>query len=223
MPTRSAVIARFTSEFYPDCGATEAGIFFDDALRDVLVATELANSEVTATLTAGTPTVALSENVIRIHQAFYEQSSATPYQYAMTETSLDALAAQRKQFRTNSGQPKAYFLTSGVAGQVATLQVGLTPTPDITSSGGYPRIRFITTMYIQLASGESLPTGLGSVDVILFNMAMRYAIRRNDTRAAYYENFYRRALRETQLFVKNRLKSLPDQDFLVRRRSNGVI
>jgi len=226
MPTRAAVIARFTSEFYPDCGSTEADAYFDDSLRAVLVATELTNAEVTATVTSGQPNVALSENVIRIHQAFYETSAALPYEVPLAETSIDELSILRQKYRTLAGAPQAYYATSGVSGQVGTLQIGLTPTPNVTSSGGYPRIRFITTMYIQLASGESLPTGLDTMDAILYHMARQYATRRDTPqRMEAYDTLYRRAIATTVSYVRRRMKKLPSVDLLPKGtpRVNNVV
>lgn len=211
--TVTAIVSSFRTEgFYPDCPSAVAGALFEDVYREVLSTIQIRNTTVSIPLVAGQREYDLSEDVFKVHEAYYEESSDASGWFVLEETSMDALVRLEKGWRafTGDSRPLRYWTSSTVDGDSGKPVLALDPVPPATTSGTYPRVRLYVTQYAPLTGSETVPSGLLSDDVYLYGMAYKWAVRRDPERAGYWKQLYSDEMVAERKHYQNKLVQAPD-------------
>ena len=190
--TVTQLITKFTQAgFYPDCDATISESLFNDVYKEILLSLQLRTNTVNISLTADTATYDLDENIIRVHEAWYDTDATPVNSKCLEQVSLDALRLLYPHESTQSaGTPRMIYSTSAVSSDSGKQQVGLIPPPDTSTAGTYPRLRLVVTQYATLTASETLPNSVLTDDLFLYGMAKKWAIRQDAERVAYWTQLY---------------------------------
>jgi len=155
-------------------------------------------------LTAGTSEYAFAaETVARVWSVRYLRSANQDDNYRLKETDITRLDLEFGNWRgLENDEPQMFYIGATSAG---ALRLGVTPAPNLTTSGGYPILRCNVTRFGTLAAGGDLPANIRSSDVYVFTACWRYAqdFRRIDE-AEYYKNLMMRAIDEERDFFFGR-------------------
>lgn len=139
------------------------------------------STQTLSSIVAGTPGYALSAGWARVFGVRYF-SSATDYT-KLKATDKDELDSFRYNWRLESGTPDSYYIESG--------NIYLVPSPDTSSSGGYPKVEVdISSTETLSGSGTNLPSGVSSYRAWIEGAKWLIALRYQDPRTSYYEKRY---------------------------------
>lgn len=125
-------------------------------------------------LTSGTREYAFSDSLIsRVWTVRYLRSATADDSYKLEHTDLTKLDLESGNWEAlDDGEPQSFYLGSSSAG---ALRIGVSPSPDTTTSGGYPILRCRVSKTAALASGGSLPDNIRTATVYVACAAWRYA------------------------------------------------
>lgn len=171
--TVATCISRLQREF-DDISQAIAEEYLSLADREILGRLPLREDTEDISLTSGTATYAFSaETVIRIRSAEYLKSATVTNRKTLIATSIAELDLTNESWRaTQNQEPTHYYLTSTSAG---AMRLGLWPTPNTTTSGGYPLVRCYIHRSASLASGGSLPAIIRKPDMYVWCAGWLYA------------------------------------------------
>lgn len=196
------VIARFRSEFYPDCPSARASTLWQEAWQRGTVLFRLRETTLHINLVAGVATYPLTGEVAAIREVRYELSSDPSGWRKLAGCSLDSFAASGA-----IGEPTRYALQNLASDSGAGRVLRLDPIPGVSTSGGYPRLGLEVVGRSQLSGDDVLPAFLLTDEWFLYEMAFRYAVRQDRESAEFW-----RALREDEQAQWSRfLKSADDE------------
>jgi hypothetical protein len=158
-------------------------------------------------LTSGVAQYTLSEEVIAIHEVWYEPSAVINTHTRLDVQDLDYLRMFYPQWRNASGiTPILCYTSGGAVGDVGVQTIGFYPTPTLGTSGTYPRVRLEATVRADITGTEAIPAGFLTDDLFLCGMALRWAERRDHERVGYWEDRYARYIGMMRVHVSRRLR-----------------
>jgi hypothetical protein len=209
--TITQLIAKFTQGgFYPSCDATTAESIFQDVYREVLMSIEIRTNTVTFNVTAGTADYDISENTIRILEAYWQTGASAADLHPLTQISLRELSITNPSFRKlGNGRPDSIYSTSTIDADTGKLQVGLYPVPSESTSGTYPRVLLYVTQYVNLTGSDTIPNSVLTDNLFLYGMAYQWAVRQDPEKAAYWQKLYNLELGKNQDHVYRLMNNAP--------------
>lgn len=145
-------------------------------------------------ITTGTAEYAFATEPARVWSVRYIKSAAQDDNYRLVQTDITKLDIQHGNWRgAQNGEPQMFYLGSTSTG---ALRLGVTPAPDVTTSGGYPILRAYCTRFAAIVAGGNLPANIRSSDVYVFVACWRYALdqRRPEEIIGYWENRAKQAI-----------------------------
>lgn len=158
---------------------------------------KLIPSEDTINLTAGTSSYSMPADCARVYELRYRTSSTRSNFTRLIATEREELDELHNHWRgTNNGKPQYYYILGGL--------LYLYPTPDTSTSAGYPILEIDYSAITTLASGTDLPSSLFTYRAYVEGLKSRLALREEDERYGEYMRMYtmeRKRLAE-QLFSR---------------------
>ncbi len=192
--TKTEVLTRF-NQHYADCDATLAGQLFDESHRQILSELEARNGTIVIPLTAGTREYALSSTVLKIWEAYYQESATESTWYKLTPMSIQQLA-NRGAWRSQAQQvrPTEYYISTVASGNTSMNLVGFNQIPPTTTTASYPNVTLYCTVVVDLAGGDTLPAWIAFPNVYVYLMCYRFSIMRRPESAKLYLDLYQKEL-----------------------------
>lgn len=202
MSTKQQTIDRFKYH-YPDAEDTLAEDLFDEAHREILEKIQARNSEVTISLTAGTREYALSDTVVKIWEAYYEESSSTASWYKLLPTSKAQLS-DLGSWRTNAQQvrPSRYYVSTTTSGNTSTRVVGFDTLMPTTTSGTYPRVKLYCTSVATLGLSDDLPVEVYRMTPYVYLMCWRFSLMHQPEKQEYWKHLFEQELDAVETMSK---------------------
>lgn len=151
----------------------------DDYLRTLV--TFNPSTVTLSSLVDGTREYALAGTVARIFSARYIRSAATGDSSILHPTSRDELYESEGDWEgRDTGEPRMFYVRGG--------EIGFYPTPDATSSGGYPKVDLEVQSYVALTTSTAMPTNIptGAYDAWTFHVCEEWGMMKNDPRIEYF-------------------------------------
>jgi hypothetical protein len=163
---------------YPDCDATHALELLNLAVRNLCRHMPLYRNSATISLTADTQEYTLGDTVNQIQNVYYETSATQRKE--LEYRPLDELNQEDGSWRyRSSSTPSYYYITQTASSAPAgALKIGFDPTPDTTTDGTYPRVKyyFSETPTSDFITTDSSPQLLERPDVIIYEACRLYAM-----------------------------------------------
>ncbi|MGV3613835.1 MAG: hypothetical protein ACO1SV_00750 [Fimbriimonas sp.] len=215
--TATQVVAKFRAGgFYPDCPSAVADGLFADALKWLTWKLRLRATAIAVPLTAGIREVALPEGVVAIREAYLEPGEAPGSWQALQGTTVDLLARLEPGWRSGGspGTPQRYYVDQASDGDSGQRVIGFDPIPDASTSGTYPRVRIYAVQTAEITEGEPVPVGIFTDDVILYEMAYRWAVRQDPGRVGLWKAMRDEAVGDNANVGKSFVDEAPPQIFL---------
>lgn len=153
---------------------------------------------VDVSLTADTYNYTLATTIVRIWDARYVLSSTTGDSRPLYSRSVDQLDWETKGiWRTQpSATPIWYDERSG--------ELILYPTPDTTTSAGYPKVTLTVQKTDVLTMASTLPTQVDEYDAWIYGLCRKYAAEKERDQYAFFDMAYRRALNDLISFSEGK-------------------
>ena len=124
---------------------------------------ELRRDTVTLSLVAGQQEYDIAETVYQVNSASYKTGASTTSVVSLMATSVEELDSTSRTWRSDAnGPPLQYYLSSNQS-TVNSEVIGFYPTPDTTTTGGYP--------LVLMATSNLQPSDLGLTDTCLVTLA----------------------------------------------------
>ncbi len=161
------------------------------------------------TLTAGTQDYALNELTLQVYHAEYWTNAST--RRPMNAFDVPGWNLQNPNWRAvGQNQPTYYAVWRNETDNILVLH----PTPASSTVSSYPFVRLYVSRGEALDSGDNLPKNLGSADLYVFGVAMRYALDRVPAKynfyKARYDEAFAREIRAKQINIKAPPKRVMD-------------
>jgi hypothetical protein len=163
-----SVLTSDLKEIFPDATTARCERALNLAHADLVARLpELARKTTSTNLTSGTPGYDLAAGTVEVLDAFYQTAVNT----AVRLIPMHRDAANREEVDTSgtpfpfaaSGTPQKYWVGSNLASaNQADLQITLYPTPNTTTSAGYPVLICHLTSIQTMASTDTIPEGLAA-------------------------------------------------------------
>lgn len=178
---------------YPQLSTARAIVFANVIHNRLLTRLNLRGTTKSINMTSGTKDYALGAETSRIFTAFYRTSATVVSQ--LTPTSQEKLDLDDPDWRerTETGSPTHYMVRpiKNGSGTGDALMVTLYPTPDTTTSGGYPLVEmWITDSTAFTATSDDLPGSLIDEMVYANGIRMLWAEGNDQASCAFYEQRY---------------------------------
>jgi len=203
MATKQDTIDRFKLH-YPDADDTLAEQLFNEAHQQVLESIEARNSTEDISLTANTREYAISDNVVKIWEAYYKDSSTESSWVRLNPTSkqqLDDLGAWR--LNAQPVRPGRFYETTIASGDTATRGIGFdTLPPTTTGVSGYPKVTLYCTLIAELDYTDSLPQQIRDMSLYVYFMCWRWAVMRNPEQAKYWKDLFNEEMNDAKTVAK---------------------
>ncbi len=192
--TKTEVLTRF-SQHYADSDSTLSAQLFDEAHRQILNELEARNGTIVIPLSAGIREYALSSSVLKVWEAYYQESANESTWYKLTPMSIQQLA-NRGAWRSQAQQvrPTEYYISTVATGNTSTNLIGFNQIPPTTTSASYPNVTLYCTVAADLAGGDALPAWIAFPNVYVYLMCYRYSIMRRPETAKLYLDLYNKEL-----------------------------
>lgn len=226
--TFSEVVAKFKGGgFYPDCPSDVANGLFADALKWLTWKLRLRTTTQGISLVAGTREYALDAAVVAIREAYFEPSADASTWQPLLGTTRDLLARSEPGWLGNGdrGTPQRYYVDQAADVDYGKRVVGFDLIPDTTTASGFPVVTLYTVETAELSGGDSLPAGIFTDDVLLYEMAYRWSVRQDPERVGYWQALRKEALGDVDAVNKSVVDDAPAKIFLspfVGRTSRAV-
>jgi len=174
--------------------------------KELIEEFRLMTTETDVTLDGTSREFTLNENHVGVWNATY-LSSATATPIPLIETSVDELNARQGGWKTSatSTNPRWYQWQNSTGAAL----VGFENIPPTATSGGYPTVRLVVSLYTALTSGASLPATLLTVDPMVFGLCRAWAALRDPDRLPYFEEQYENAKNALGVYVARRQRNNP--------------
>ena len=197
---------------YPQVQDDQALLYFRQVHREVCNLGQLNYDSYTfSSLVAGTREYVMSDlDVTTSVRAAYYQTDADTY-YKLTPTSTDWLDEYRPNWRldTDTGQPEMFYIEGkGSYVDPEETRIGFYPTPNTTSTSGYPRVVTYGTTYQAMNPTEDIAPIIPSIRVYIEGMKKLYASDRDPDRLAMWDELYKRELHSTLAYINNTIEDL---------------
>lgn len=188
------------TDFYKD-GDPRTLRLVNQAHQDILRACALTPLEtLDLPLVAGTGEYDLDPTVVKIVSATYKGSSAD---YSnVWAASVDELNETIPTWREHTpSRPYRYYEQGG--------RLGLYPSPDRTTSAGFPVVRLQALRVAPLAGlSDALPTQLPNIQAFVWQVCALWCIRENDDPGfAKYSGLAKGAMLDLRSFVDGRMQN----------------
>lgn len=188
----SDLILRF-KRVYPSCESTFALDLLNDTTKSLGMTSENREQMITVQMVQGQREYIIDPKIIMVGQAYYVSvpppDNAVAGGIALYGTSKDALSQYQFGYLTYNalGGPWWYYVgtasadTSTVPATFsdtlpgAANVIGFNPAPTVTSSGGYPCVRFFATTWTPFGMNDYLPDNWGTQQQLIDKMALYYA------------------------------------------------
>lgn len=149
-------------------------------------------------LVAGTREYVLSATIQKVWAAAYVTSAGESGYQPLIETSQDELDIDNRTWRAQqNGVPYRYYELGGY--------VGLYPTPNTTTSGGYPILRLFVNTQTTLTSISSLPSQVPTLEPWKWYACKEIALEKYPDRVGLYDKMWRDSMQDLVRFVHGRL------------------
>lgn len=136
-------------------------------------------------LTDGTREYSLDEDIVQIWDAEYRTSATEGHQ--MKQTSVPDLVLDRAAWRLAvDGKPFEYYIWGNTTGKV----VGFFPTPETTTTSGYPIVRLYVSRRNTLTLSDSLPQTILNKQVYVEGAAWYYCADFKPDMESFYDRRY---------------------------------
>jgi hypothetical protein len=168
------IITRFRKRF-GDCSASAALDLLNDSAREILYTIPYAKTSIDVPLVANTAEYALAADYLRVWSGRYLRSANAGDFRELKETSEDQLDLDRPGWRAlEPDEPLAYYIDSNESvGGV----VGFFPTPNATSSVGYPKVILEVSKFTPyVADSDLLPVSPLVVNAFVDLMCYKRAL-----------------------------------------------
>lgn len=215
--TVTQLLSKFTDAgFYPDCPDATATTLFNDALKWMTWKLRLRTTMEVISLTQGTREYDLPDDLTNIREAYYQPSATADTWQVLQGTTRDLLARVDTGWLADSSQnvPQRYYVDQAADSDSGKRIIGFDQVPQVTTSGGYPNVTLYTVETADLTLSETMPIGIYTDDVLLYEMAYRWAIRQDPERVDYWKGLRDEALAETDALNKSVVDDAPPQIFL---------
>jgi hypothetical protein len=200
--TVAACITRLQREF-EDITQAIAEDYLSASDREILTRMPLRVDSEDINLTSGTQLYAFAaDTVVRVASVEYLKGSAVTNRKVLTATSIAELDLQSRDWRAaQNEEPTHFFITVNSSG---ALRIGFYPTPNTTTSGGYPIARVHLWRAASLVSGGSLPSVVRKPDMYVWGAAWLYAEDyRSIEEAQMYKARFENAVREEEEYLNS--------------------
>lgn len=225
MMTRAEVTTLFLAR-YGDCPPATAALFFTQAYRELIDACELRKTEIIVSLVAWQREYTLDAGSFDIYEAYYQLSNDSGNWRVLNEFSRDKLATLRKgwimQTENTQGGPIDYYVSGASDGNTAHNVIGFDPPPDTTTAGGYPRVKLYANTWIDLDTGDTLPSNILTETPILCNMFTMWSRIKHRDHLEQNILDYERELQKTIAHVKSNLLQSDTQFIPNMARRRGI-
>lgn len=193
MPDTVNTIIAKVQERFADATSNAITDYINRVHRDVLSAIpELARHtfDIT-TVMSGTAQYDLPADALEVANVLYVTDANTATK--LTRTSEDKLVEEQPTWEFDQADTPTQFYVQGnnTSSAVSNLTIYLYPTPSISSSSGYPRVRCYITECKTLIGTDSLPEGLASYGLYIEGACFytANALRGPEQAAAYLQTY----------------------------------
>lgn len=168
--------------------------------KDILIRMPVRVNTEDISLTSGTKEYALDSDIVKVWEAYRYDTSSTGE--ALTATSVHDLHLDTPHFRFDAnGKPKMFYVWNSVTtGDV----IGFHPTPDTTTSSGYPKITLHVTRENTLDMTTTLPTGVKDHQIYIEGVCYYAAMDVMPEKAQFWFNAYQMEMDKNRRFYQNR-------------------
>lgn len=180
MPTVQETIdaAKVGYPSIPDIGAPSTAVnIFNEVHNDILARCGIqTGTETLSALVAGTKEYALSVTARWAATAVYVRSATDGDAVKLVSKAQESLEAQDGTYKfEGTGEPTHYYITHDSEG---TVYIGLDPTPDTSTSGGYPKVVMRVGRGATLTAAGNLPLGVKNTTAWIAGIQAFWAKRR---------------------------------------------
>jgi len=151
--------ARIGYPSIPDVGAPSTAVnLANEVHNDILTRCGIQTDTETITLTSGTKEYSLPVTARFATSVTYVRSASAEDVVKLLSRSQEEFENESPAYKySDSGEPTSYYITHGSDG---TVSIGLDPTPDTTTSGGYPKVVMRVGRGATLTAAGNLPLGV---------------------------------------------------------------
>lgn len=167
----------------PDIGAPSTAVdIFNEVHNDILSRCGIQTGTETITLAAGTKEYDLQVTARFACTAVYVRSATDGDGTKLQSMSQEEFESRSGDYKFQaSGTPTHYYISHKSDG---TVQIGFHPTPDTSSSGGYPNVTLRVGRGATLTAAGNLPLGVKNHTAWVKGVQCIWAERRNLPEAA---------------------------------------
>lgn len=177
---------------FPEATATQIISHMNKVDRYLASKIRLRANTITVSLTAGTNTYSLSDTIVRVFSVRYLRSSSASNSFVLKAEDISGLDVKYKNWRSwSQGEPKFFAFDVDSTG---AYQLVLAPTPNTTTSGGYPIVHIEASLGGTLAAGNNIPNKIMQSDVYKFGACYYYAMEARREESGFWKNLYDMAL-----------------------------
>ncbi len=174
MPTVADIVNQARVK-YPDMDATGLGVdLFNTVHNRILTQAQVQTDvETFSSLVSGTKVYDVQTTARKVWSALYYRSSTAGDLYKLKARSVEEFEAYLPTYAGDaSGTPQFYYVRFKNDGQ---LDLGLHPTPDTSTSGGYPKVVLRVSRGAVLTSTGNLPLGVADYSAWVSGLMAEYA------------------------------------------------
>lgn len=148
-------------------------------------------------IVSGTGEYALDEAYVSIGSALWVRTSADNDFRVLEELNPDQLDEEDAGWRVRpTSEPYGYAIEGG--------NIVLVRRPNVSSSGGYPRVRLDLYKSQTLSTGTTLPTSVRRPAVFENGVRYLWAQRRDKQNAKFWGEMYEEDLKDLERYMKKR-------------------
>jgi hypothetical protein len=174
---------------FPDATATQIISHMNKVDRYLASKIRLRASTITVNLTSA---YALSDTIVRIYSVRYVRSSSASNSFMLKAEDMSGLDIKYPNWRSwPNSEPRFYSFDVDSAGAFSLL---LAPTPNTTTSGGYPVVYVYASLGGTLSAGGDIPNKIMQSDVYKFGACYYFAMETRREEAGFWKNLYDQAL-----------------------------
>lgn len=162
----------------PDIGAPSIAVnLFNEVHNDILARCGIQTDTETISLTADTKEYALAVTARFASTAVYVRSATAGDAVKLQSKAQEAFEADHGTYKNEaSGEPDSYYIVHSSDG---TVKIGFDPTPDTTTSGGYPSVVMRVGRGATLTASGNLPLGVKNHTAWIAGIQAFWARRRS--------------------------------------------
>lgn len=179
MPTAADIINQARVK-YPDMHPTGLGLDLFNIVHNRILTTAQVQTDIEtfSSLVAGTKAYDVQTTARKVWSAVYFTSSTAGDLVKLKSYSVEEFEAYSGTYTgEDEGTPAYYYVRFKNDGQ---MELGLHPTPDTSSSGGYPKVVLRVSRGAQLTTSGNLPLGVADYSAWTSGVIAEYARLKRD-------------------------------------------